>query len=272
MGGAMWAHARRATAARGARGSARTGVMYFPGLSNLKGKIINSVKITVTNRAGGQNAQKTAHFFRSASQGGINTSLGAGHKTGNQIGTLSGWFHAYAAASLSFTPTFFSSYIAAGEDTFCIYSATASEYLVWGVVTLEVAWQEPATQPTLSEATVEMGKSVTINTPAVKSAPTGIRCAMRSAKRRARSRRTLRAARAGRRRYHSRAGYPDALRVLALFTVIRTAAAHCSVRSRSASRSRYQAALCLRPESLPQPSRRTPAARGSSCAAWAKPP
>lgn len=151
-------------------GSARTGVMYFPGLSNLKGKIINSVKITITNRAGGQNAQKTAHFFRSASQGGINTSLGAGHKTGNQIGTLSGWFHAYAAASLSFTPTFFSSYIAAGEDTFCIYSATASEYLVWGVVTLEVAWQEPATQPTLSEATVEMGKSVTINTPAVNSA------------------------------------------------------------------------------------------------------
>ena len=151
-------------------GSARTGVMYFPGLSNLKGKIINSVKITVTNRAGGQNAQKTAHFFRSASQGGINTSLGAGHKTGNQIGTLSGWFHAYAAASLSFTPTFFSSYIAAGEDTFCIYSATASEYLVWGAVTLEVAWQEPATQPSLSAATVEMGKSVTINTPAVNSA------------------------------------------------------------------------------------------------------
>lgn len=151
-------------------GSARTGVMYFPGLSNLKGKIINSVKITVTNRAGGQNAQKTAHFFRSASQGGINTSLGAGHKTGNQIGTLSGWFHAYAAESLSFTPTFFSSYIAAGEDTFCIYSATASEYLVWGAVTLEVDWQEPATQPSLSAATVEMGKSVTINTPAVNNA------------------------------------------------------------------------------------------------------
>ena len=151
-------------------GSARTGVMYFPGLSNLKGKIINSVKITVTNRAGGQNAQKTAHFFRSASQGGINTSLGAGHKTGNQIGTLSGWFHAYAAESLSFTPTFFSSYIAAGEDTFCIYSATASEYLVWGAVTLEVDWQEPATQPSLSAATVEMGKSLTINTPAVNSA------------------------------------------------------------------------------------------------------
>ena len=151
-------------------GSARTGVMYFPGLSNLKGKIINSVKITVTNRAGGQNAQKTAHFFRSASQGGINTSLGAGHKTGNQIGTLFGWFHANAAASLSFTPTFFSSYIAAGEDTFCIYSATASEYLVWGAVTLEVTWQEPATQPSLSAATVEMGKSVTINTPAVNSA------------------------------------------------------------------------------------------------------
>ncbi len=57
LGGAMWAHARRATAAVG-RGFGRTGVMYFPGLSNLKGKIINSVKITVTNRAGGQNRRR----------------------------------------------------------------------------------------------------------------------------------------------------------------------------------------------------------------------
>lgn len=153
-------------------GSARTGVMYFPGLSNLKGKIINSVKITVTNRAGGQNAQKTAHFYRSASQGGIKTSLGSGHRTGSQIGTLVGNFHAYAVESLSFTPTFFNSYIAAGEDTFCIYSATSSEYLVWGAVTLEVTWQEPATQPTLSDGTVEMGKTVTISTPAVNSSYT----------------------------------------------------------------------------------------------------
>lgn len=151
-------------------GSARTGVMYFPGLSNLKGKIINSVKITVTNRAGGQNAQKTAHFFRSASQGGINTSLGANHKTGSQIGTLTGNFHAYANASLTFTPTFFSQYIALGEDTYCIYSNAAADYLVWSAVTLTVDWSEPATQPSLSAATVEMGKSVTINTPAVNSA------------------------------------------------------------------------------------------------------
>lgn len=151
-------------------GSARTGVMYFPGLSNLKGKIINSVKITVTNRAGGQNAQKTAHFFRSASQGGINTSLGAGHKTGNQIGTLSGWFHAYAAASLSFTPTFFSSYIAAGEDTYCIYSNAAADYLVWSAVTLTVDWSEPATQLVLDKTSVELGQPVAITTAATNSA------------------------------------------------------------------------------------------------------
>lgn len=43
-------------------------------------------------------------------------------------------------------------------------------YLKWTAVTLEVDWQEPATQPSLSAATVEMGKSVTINTPAVNSA------------------------------------------------------------------------------------------------------
>ena len=52
-------------------GVARTGVLYFPGLAALKGKIINSVKITTTNTASGVNASKTAHFYRSANQGGI---------------------------------------------------------------------------------------------------------------------------------------------------------------------------------------------------------
>ena len=151
-------------------GSARTGVMYFPGLSNLKGKIINSVKITVTNRAGGQNAQKTAHFFRSASQGGINTSLGANHKTGSQIGTLTGNFHAYANASLTFTPTFFSQYIALGEDTYCIYSNAAADYLVWSAVTLTVDWSEPATQLVLDKTSVELGQPVAITTAATNSA------------------------------------------------------------------------------------------------------
>lgn len=61
--------------------------------------------------------------------------------------------------------------IAAGYDTYCIYNGSSyTDYLKWTAVTLEVDWQEPATQPSLSAATVEMGKSVTINTPAVNNA------------------------------------------------------------------------------------------------------
>lgn len=61
--------------------------------------------------------------------------------------------------------------IAAGYDTYCIYNGSSyTDYLKWTAVTLEVDWQEPATQPSLSAATVEMGKTITINTPAVNSA------------------------------------------------------------------------------------------------------
>lgn len=151
-------------------GVARTGVLYFPGLAALKGKIINSVKITTTNTASGVNASKTAHFYRSANQGGIKTSLGANHKTGSQIGTLTGNFHAYANASLTFTPTFFSQYIALGEDTYCIYSNAAADYLVWSAVTLTVDWSEPATQPVLDKTSVELGQPVAITTAATNSA------------------------------------------------------------------------------------------------------
>ena len=68
----------------------------------------------------------------------------------------------------TFDVAFMAASIAAGYDTYCIYNGSSyTDYLKWTAVTLEVDWQEPATQPSLSAATVEMGKSVTINTPAV---------------------------------------------------------------------------------------------------------
>lgn len=138
----------------------RTGVLYFPGLASLKGKIISSVKITVSTQRSGWNANKTAYFYQSASQGGIKTSLNANHKTGNSIGNISGTFY---DNTLSFTVTsIFDSYIVAGNDTYCIYSGSETHYLVWDSVTLEVNWSEPATVPSLSSKTVALGSAVTI--------------------------------------------------------------------------------------------------------------
>lgn len=148
----------------------RTGVLYFPGLAALKGKIINSVKLTATTGQTGYGTAttKTVYIYNSASQGGIKTSLNAGHRTGNALGSCKApmWDN-----TKTFDAAFMAASIAAGYDTYCIYNGNSyTDYLKWTAVTLEVDWQEPATQPSLSAATVEMGKSVTINTPAVNSA------------------------------------------------------------------------------------------------------
>lgn len=148
----------------------RTGVLYFPGLAALKGKIINSVKLTATTgQTGyGTTTTKTVYIYNSAAQGGIKTSLNAGHRTGNALGSCKApmWDN-----TKTFDVAFMAASIAAGYDTYCIYNGSSyTDYLKWTTVTLEVDWQEPATQPSLSAATVEMGKSVTINTPAVNSA------------------------------------------------------------------------------------------------------
>ena len=148
----------------------RTGVLYFPGLAALKGKIINSVKLTATTGQTGYGTAttKTVYIYNSASQGGIKTSLNAGHRTGNALGSCKApmWDN-----TKTFDVAFMAASIAAGHDTYCIYNGSSyTDYLKWTAVTLEVDWQEPATQPSLSISTVEMGKSVTINTPAVNSA------------------------------------------------------------------------------------------------------
>lgn len=148
----------------------RTGVLYFPGLAALKGKIINSIKLTATTGQTGYGTAttKTVYIYNSASQGGIKTSLNAGHRTGNALGSCKApmWDN-----TKTFDVAFMAASIAAGYDTYCIYNGSSyTDYLKWTAVTLEVDWQEPATQPSLSAATVEMGKGVTINTPAVNSA------------------------------------------------------------------------------------------------------
>lgn len=148
----------------------RTGVLYFPGLAALKGKIINSIKLTATTGQTGYGTAttKTVYIYNSASQGGIKTSLNAGHRTGNALGSCKApmWDN-----TKTFDAAFMAASIAAGHDTYCIYNGSSyTDYLKWTAVTLEVDWQEPATQPSLSVSTVEMGKSVTINTPAVNSA------------------------------------------------------------------------------------------------------
>lgn len=147
----------------------RTGVLYFPGLASLKTKIINSVKITVTTGQTGWGlaTTKTVNFYRSASQGGIKTSLGASHRTGDALGSVQG---AMYDNTVTYTAAFLATRIAAGDDTYCIYNGSSStDYLKWTSVSLEVAWSEPATQPSLNQSTVEMGAAVTISTSATNS-------------------------------------------------------------------------------------------------------
>lgn len=148
----------------------RTGVMYFAGLSSLKGKIINSVTLTVsTGETGyGLATTKTAYIYNSAAQGGIHTSLNANHKTGSAIGSVRApmWGN-----TNTFTVSFMASPITSGHDTYCIYNGSSyNDYLKWTSVSITVDWSEPATQPSLSSSSVNMGSSVTITTTATNSA------------------------------------------------------------------------------------------------------
>ena len=166
-----WGWGNEGTASQGAWDGTgtRTGVLYFPGLASLKNKIINSVRITVTTGQTGWGlaTTKTVNFYRSAAQGGIKTSLNANHKTGSAIGSVQG---AMYNNTVTYTVAFLAARIAAGDDTYCIYNGSSStDYLKWTSVSLEVNWSEPATQPSLSKSTVEMGTAVTISTPAANS-------------------------------------------------------------------------------------------------------
>ncbi len=148
----------------------RTGVLYFAGLSALKGKIINSVSLTVTTGQTGYGlaTTKTAYIYNSASQGGIKTSLNASHKTGNAIGSVKApmWGN-----TNTFTVSFMASSITSGYDTYCIYNGSSyNDYLKWTSASITVDWSEPATQPVLSASSVNMGSSVTITTTATNSA------------------------------------------------------------------------------------------------------
>lgn len=167
-----WGWGNEGTASQGkwSGTGARTGVLYFPGLAALKNKIINSVQLTATTgQTGyGTDTTKTVYVYNSASQGGIKTSLNAGHKTGSALGSCKApmWDN-----TNTFTVSFLANSIAAGKDTYCIYNgASETDYLKWTAVTLTVSWQEPATQPTLSASTVNMGSAVTITTSANNSA------------------------------------------------------------------------------------------------------
>ena len=167
-----WGWANEGTASQGqwSGTGVRTGVLYFAGLSALKGKIINSVSLTVTTGQTGYGVAttKTAYIYNSASQGGIKTSLNANHKTGNALGNVKApmWGN-----TNTFAVSFMASPITSGYDTYCIYNGSSqTDYLKWTSATLTVNWSEPATQPTLSASSVNMGSAVTITTTATNSA------------------------------------------------------------------------------------------------------
>lgn len=150
-------------------GASRLGVMYFADLSALAGKIINKVTITVTNQPSGYNASKTAYFYASAKQGGIDTSLKGSHKTGSTIFTWSATFHSNTNATNTLDVTeYLASRIANGEDTFCIYSNSSTHYLKWSKVSIVVNWSEPysvTTGWTMTSGTVALGNTVTVTIP-----------------------------------------------------------------------------------------------------------
>lgn len=127
----------------------RTGVINFAGM-NLKGKIINSVSLSVTSKSAGYNASKNAFFYRSSVQK-LDTSLtGTTHRLGSTIGSINGTFY---NNTVTVSANFLKSAVASGENTFCIYatdslvSGWSANYLKWSKVVMTVDYSEPEETP-----------------------------------------------------------------------------------------------------------------------------
>ena len=151
------------------------GIINFSGLS-LAGKLITAVSFTFTSDAAGYGDwyTKTVYLRKSLYQAASESNITGGGYYGDALGTFTGSFYSnttsYAMSGTLLTNI--ASYLALGNNTFCIYNPNpvsssngyATNYLQWSAVTITVTYEEAVSQPTVSASSVDMGSAVTIYT------------------------------------------------------------------------------------------------------------
>ena len=159
------------------------GILHFSGL-NLQNKVITAVSLTVYSEKAGYGAghTKTVYLRKSYHQEASASGVIGRDYCAEPLGTFTGSFYRNTTTT-AFTGSLLTnvaSYLAAGNNTFCIYnpSPTASSqgysnnYLMWSTATLSVTYEEGVSSPSTSASSVALGSSVTINTNRLSSSAT----------------------------------------------------------------------------------------------------
>ena len=159
------------------------GILHFSGL-NLQNKVITAVSLAVYSEKAGYGAghTKTVYLRKSYHQEASASGVIGRDYCAEPLGTFTGSFYGNTTTT-AFTGSLLTnvaSYLAAGNNTFCIYnpSPTASSqgysnnYLMWSTATLSVTYEEGVSSPSTSASSVALGSSVTINTNRLSSSAT----------------------------------------------------------------------------------------------------
>ena len=156
-------------------GSNNVGIICFSGM-NLANKVIQEIIFTITaKKAGyGEGSTKTVYLRKANYQNSIASGVTGSGYVGDALGTFTGHFYGNTSA-YELTGSLYNAvaaYLAAGNNTFTIYNPNPSasaqgysyNYLSWSDVVITVTYEEAASQPSTSAATVAMGSAVTIYT------------------------------------------------------------------------------------------------------------
>ena len=149
------------------------GIVSFPGL-NLSMKAVSEIQFTITADKFGANASKTAYLRKSNFQEPNASGKTGAEYVGDALGTFNGTFY-NNTVTYPITGSLFvamSIYIAQGGNTFTLYNPNpvasangySTNYFQWSAVTLTVTYDEPASIPTFSTSTLDLGTPVTIYT------------------------------------------------------------------------------------------------------------
>lgn len=151
------------------------GIVSFGGMG-LKGKVIQQITLKVTAGSSGYGAghEKTVYLRKSKYQVASASGISGKNYYGDALGTFTGSFYGNTT-SYTFDGQLLTNliaYIAAGNNTFCLYNPSpvssgegySNNYMVWNAATLTVTYEEGVSAPSVSSTSVQMGSPVTIYT------------------------------------------------------------------------------------------------------------
>ena len=160
------------------QGASRVGVMVFTGAgAALKDTLISQIQLTVTSTASGGSSSGKILTIHKANHQSLNTGVQGSAQVGDTLGTLTGKFydntvtHTLSESSNASLFANMKAYLAQGNSALVLYNGestaadaerSSTHYVRVKTCSITVTYTEPASKPTLSASSFDMGSAVTV--------------------------------------------------------------------------------------------------------------